>query len=101
MPRINETRRRSLLKAVSFRIIEIALDTLILSIFLEIHLALGLALALEGLCLLLHYGFERLWNRTDYGRGFIEDKGDALASLRRGLNDAKQGRVSRIDLDNL
>ena len=74
MPRINETRKRSLLKAVSFRIIEIALDTLILSIFLEIHLALGLAIALEGLCLLLHYGFERLWNRTDFGRDIVKEK---------------------------
>ena len=74
MPRINETRKRSLLKAVSFRVIEVALDTLILSIFLEIRLALGLAIALECICLLLHYGVERLWNRTDFGRDIIREK---------------------------
>lgn len=74
MPKINETRKRSLLKAISFRLIEIALDALILSIFLEIHLALSLAVALEGLCLLLHYGFERAWNKSQYGRHTIGDK---------------------------
>ena len=66
--KINETRKRSLLKAVSFRLIEIALDSLILSIFVSPRIAITLAIVLEGLCLALHYGFERLWNRTDYGR---------------------------------
>ena len=66
--KINETRKRSLLKAVSFRVIEIALDSLILSIFVSPRIAITLAIVLEGLCLALHYGFERLWNRTDYGR---------------------------------
>lgn len=74
MPRINETRKRSLLKAVSFRIIEIVLDTLILSIFLEIHIALGLAIGLECICLGLHYGFERVFNKIQWGRYIMEDK---------------------------
>ena len=66
--KINETRRRSLLKAVSFRVIEVGLDTAILSFFVEAHIAFGLSVAIEGLCLLAHYVFERLWNRNDYGR---------------------------------
>ena len=86
--RINETRKRSLLKAVSFRIIEIGVDTgLIYLVFSHLdaiaeflHLsylqtAFCLAVILELICLALHYFFERLWNRTDYGRDIVkEDK---------------------------
>jgi len=71
---INETRKRSLLKAVSFRGLEIALDTVILSIFVELKTAIWLAILLEGLCLALHYGFERAWNKSQYGRHVIGDK---------------------------
>ena len=65
--KINETRKRSLLKAVSFRIIEIGLDTLILSFFMTPAIAFGVAVAVEVMCLALHFIFERLWNKTDYG----------------------------------
>jgi len=74
MLRINETWKRSLYKAVSFRILEVAIDTLILSIFVEPRIAFGLAVGLEGICLLLHYLFERVWNRIQWGRHIIEDK---------------------------
>jgi len=66
--KINETRYRSLVKAVSFRILEIALDSFILSFFVEIYTAISLAITLEILCLILHYGFERIWNRVNWGR---------------------------------
>jgi len=65
---IYETRLRSLLKAVSFRLIEIAVDTAILSIFVHVGLALGLAIGLELTCFVLHFLFERIWNKIDYGR---------------------------------
>ena len=68
MLRVNETKKRSLLKAVSFRLVEVAVDTLILSFFVRPEVAFGLAAGLEGICLLLHYLFERVWNKTDYGR---------------------------------
>lgn len=68
---IHETRRRSLLKAVTVRIIGIALDTFILSFFVEVHTATVLAFALEGVCLVSHYGIERVWNRIQRGR-YIE-----------------------------
>ena len=58
--KINETRKRSLCKAISFRILEIVFDSLILSIFIEIHLAIGLAIVLE-----------RLWNKINFGRETI------------------------------
>jgi len=73
MLRINETRKRSLLKAVSFRILEIAIDAIILSIFVSPQLAVTLAVLLEGLCLGLHFGFERVWNKIEYGRHIIKE----------------------------
>ena len=69
--RITESRKRSLAKALSFRAIEIAVDALILSIFVETHVAIGLAVGLELVCLVLHFVFERIWNRIDYGRKVI------------------------------
>ena len=71
MPKIHDTRWRSLLKAISVRIIGIALDVFILSFFVEAHVALTLAFALEGVCLLSHYVVERGWDRLQWGR-YIE-----------------------------
>ena len=71
--KVNETRRRSLLKASSFRVLEIALDSLILSIFLSPPVAIGVAVLLEVLCFVLHFSFERVWNRIEYGRQIIND----------------------------
>jgi len=70
--RVNETRRRSLLKAVSFRILEIAVDSVILSFFVTTAVAVGLAILLEGLCLAAHFIFERVWNKINYGRVITE-----------------------------
>ena len=66
--RVNETRKRSLAKAVSFRIIEVAVDTLILSCFVEVFVAVGLSIILEFICLILHYIFERAFNLIQWGR---------------------------------
>ena len=65
---VNETRRRSLLKGLTQRVIEVGVDTLILSLFETPHVALGLAVLIEGLCWCSHYTNERLWNKVDYGR---------------------------------
>jgi len=73
MLKVYETRRRSLLKAISFRVIEIALDSLILSFFITPVIAVGLAVAIEGLCFLLHFLFERGWNKINYGRCIVEE----------------------------
>ena len=67
--RIYETKARSFLKAIIFRGIEIAIDSLLLSFFIEMHTAIILAFAVEGICFSVHYLFERIWNKIDYGRG--------------------------------
>lgn len=74
MPRINETRKRSLLKAVSFRVVEIAVSTGILSCFVELETAFGLAVSIELICLFLHYICERIWNKIPYGRNIVKEK---------------------------
>ena len=71
MPKIHETRKRSLVKAISYRIIEVLVDTIILSFFVELQVAFWLAVGLEVICLLLHYAFERGFDRIQWGR-YIE-----------------------------
>ena len=68
---IHETRKRSLVKAISYRVIEVLVDTLILSFFVDLQVAFWLAVGLEGMCLLLHYTFERGFDRIQWGR-YIE-----------------------------
>lgn len=75
--RVNESRKRSLLKAVSFRVIEIAASMAILYFWagIALEVAFGLAVVIETICMLLHFGFERIWNKINYGRYIIkEDK---------------------------
>ena len=69
--KINETRKRSLLKAVSFRVIEITASSIVLSFFVTVYEAIGLAVLLEGLCFGLQYLGERVWNRINYGREIL------------------------------
>ena len=71
--KINETRTRSLLKAASFRVLEITVDALLLSFFVSVPLAVGLAVAIEGVCFSMHFLFERVWNRIDYGRSIKDE----------------------------
>lgn len=69
--KINETRRRSLLKAVSFRVIEVTASSIVLSFFVTTYEAIGLAVLLEGLCFGLQYLGERVWNKIGYGREIV------------------------------
>lgn len=68
MLRVYETRRRSLLKGITHRIFEIAVDTFILSWFVELKTALGLAVLIELVCYIGYVLHERGWNRIHYGR---------------------------------
>ena len=63
-----ETRRRSLIKSVSFRIIEVIFTSMLLSLFVDAPIAVGLSVASEGICFTLHYIGERVWNKISYGR---------------------------------
>lgn len=67
--KVNETPMRSFLKTMGFRAVEIILDTfLLLTINPEIYQNLIISIAIEGICWLLSFIWERLWNLTDFGR---------------------------------
>ena len=77
--RVNETRKRSLLKAILGRIVEITIGTLIFGTILTFigipypyELGFGLNVAEETLCFLVTYGTERIWNKISWGRT-VED----------------------------
>lgn len=68
--KVNETKTRSLVKAISFRIVEITADTLLLTLVfgLAIHHSLMASIGIEFMCFCLHYVAERLWNQIHWGR---------------------------------
>ena len=75
--KVNETRKRSLTKTISFRIIEIIVDVFILLGLMktgmpELMIAGVGAISVEATCGVGYYIWERLWNRISWGR-IIED----------------------------
>lgn len=67
--KVNETHKRSLLKGISMRILEITIDTVLLSILgFGIEKSLTVSIGIEGLCFVIHYINERLWNKVNWGR---------------------------------
>lgn len=67
--KVNETKTRSFLKTMGFRVVEILLDTLLLlTINQNVYENFVISIAIEGLCWLLSFIWERLWNLTDFGR---------------------------------
>lgn len=79
---IHETRKRSLVKATSFRIVAILLNVGILVVFLDLILhipnlkvdrAFYLSFTLEGVCFVSYYIFERLFDRIQWGRYYTDE----------------------------
>ena len=64
-----ESHRRSIAKALSWRLIAALITALIAYLFTkEATLAVGIGLADSGIKLLVYYSHERLWNRIGFGR---------------------------------
>jgi hypothetical protein len=72
--KVNETHKRSIAKGITGRIIEIAVDTALLS-FIGVHPAesLAISIGIEILCFCSCYLNERLWNRSMWGRRIEHD----------------------------
>jgi len=66
--RIYETNKRSLLKSTTYRILEIVVDTFVLSWFIEFKMAFVLSIFIEAICFAAHFMNERVWNKINYGR---------------------------------
>jgi uncharacterized membrane protein len=70
---VHESHLRSLLKGFTARIIEIAFDTVVLSIAgLHPFESVGIAILMETVCYCLGYFNERIWNRVQWGRKVVE-----------------------------
>ena len=64
-----ETHRRSIVKAITWRVIATATTLLVAYIWLgEWTTSIALAIMANGIKAVLYYMHERVWNRTDFGR---------------------------------
>lgn len=71
--RVNETKKRSVLKTVSVWALEVAIDVGILTYIFAFLGPLATAVTIEGICIAVHYAIERLWNRNQWGRTIERD----------------------------
>ena len=64
-----ESHKRSIAKAVSWRVIAVLITTLTAYFFTKsVELSLGIGLVDTGIKIFSYYGHERLWNRINFGR---------------------------------
>jgi uncharacterized membrane protein len=71
----NEKHARSVAKSVSYRIISILADIVIIYFFThKIQMTLGIVIISNFLSTFLYYFHERIWNKFHFGRKFILDK---------------------------
>lgn len=64
-----ESHRRSIAKALSWRLIAALITALVVFSFTtEAKLAIGIGLADSGIKIFAYYSHERLWNRIGFGR---------------------------------
>ena len=70
--KVNETKLRSFLKALTGRVLEILVDTLILYIIgIPLFEGIGIAILIEVVCFGVCYIVERIWNKISFGRKIV------------------------------
>jgi len=76
--KVEDTRKRSLLKALTSNGLEVLVDTILFDRVLSsfgisiLPLAFGLSVTVEFLCFVTNYLNDRAWNRIQWGRKVIE-----------------------------
>lgn len=69
-----ESRKRSIVKAATWRIVALVITMLVSFIWLrEWTTSITLALTANGIKAVLYYLHERVWDRTDFGRKKIKE----------------------------
>lgn len=73
--KVNETRKRSVLKVSSSKVIEVIIDTFVIASFPFWGVpAVVTAITIEMICFSNHFIIERLWNKIQWGRQITETK---------------------------
>ena len=67
---VKDTRKRSVFKALTGRALEISIGTFVISFFIlqDLEKSLLIAVLNEGLCAIVSYFNDRVWNLTQFGR---------------------------------
>ena len=69
-----ESHKRSIAKAISWRIVAVLITTFTAYFFTkDVGLSLGIGLVDTAIKIFTYYGHERLWNRTDFGRKKVKE----------------------------
>lgn len=70
-----EKHSRSLFKAISYRLLSISLDLIIIfAITKKAELTLGIVVISNIVSIFLYYFHERIWNKFHFGRKLVVDK---------------------------
>jgi len=82
--KVNETRTRSILKALTSKVIEVVVDTALVGEILHLlgvsnafEIGGSFAVAVEVLCAVTNYFNDRLWNKIQWGRE-VEDAEETI-----------------------
>lgn len=92
-----ESRSRSVIKAVTFRVIVVCFDLLVVFLFTKAwDKTIALTIASNLVRLVLYYGHERVWNRIHVGKRLNLDKlQEQLAACRAELAAEKSSHAGQ------
>lgn len=77
----HEHRSRSIAKAISYRIISVTADLVIVfTITHKVEMTLGIVILSNTASTFMYYFHERIWNRFHFGRRIVKERlGDVIA----------------------
>ena len=80
----HEKHSRSIAKAISYRVVSVMVDTLLVyTITHKIELTLGIVILSNTVSTFLYYFHERVWNKIHYGRRIIKERWDDFPDMPR------------------
>lgn len=81
LPKVEDSRKRSIMKALTANLLEVIFDTIVMGIIFS-FLGLpteeaflsggGLAVLTQVICFFTQYVADRIWNKTQWGRKIVE-----------------------------
>jgi uncharacterized membrane protein len=84
MSKCHENHGRSVVKAISYRILSITVDTIVVyALTRKIELTAGIVLITNTYSTFLYYFHERIWNKLHFKRDVLKDGAPAKKSRRK------------------